>query len=64
MSAEGGQQKAPQKELSKEQKGLSKAEALGDEGTSPATILWAADNPPSPAFLPSATMSSGHEAMS
>ena len=46
----------------KEGKDLSKA-AFGDEGVSPATILWDPP-PPSPAFLPSATMSSGHEAMS
>jgi len=46
----------------KEGKDPSKA-AVGDEGVSPATILWDPP-PPSPAFLPSATMSSGHEAMS
>ena len=46
----------------KEGKDLSEA-AVGDEGVSPATILWDPP-PPSPAFLPSATMSSGHEAMS
>ena len=46
----------------REGKDPSKA-AVGDEGVSPATILWDPP-PPSPAFLPSATMSSGHEAMS